>query len=235
MAITLSSLKSHVRHALGGTPASQLSEAGIVNEAGRYMFSVPWKFRERPPATVTMTANQSYVELPTDFGEMISANMSDGLVKSIHFTTMDDLVERRTTAIGQSQEYWAVILHPTSEATTGGAEAPRMELHPTPTSADSVVVAYRSDWFELTSDEEYAHVPGYAESVLISLVRAFALGYEEDGLEVRVAEVQNGPLFQRLLEKDGIIQPDYGPIKNGALSQVVSGYHLPWDSTSDPS
>ena len=110
-----------------------------------------------------------------------------------------------------------------------------MELHPTPTSADSVVVAYRSDWSELTSDEEYAHVPGYAESVLISLVRAFALGYEEDGLEVRVAEVQNGPLFQRLLEKDGIIQPDYGPIKNGALSQVVSGYHLPWDSTSDPS
>ena len=50
-----------------------------------------------------------------------------------------------------------------------------------------------------------------------------------------MAEVQNGPLFQRLLEKDGIIQPDYGPIKNGALSQVVSGYHLPWDSTSDPS
>ena len=235
MAITLSSLKSHVRHALGGTPASQLSEAGIVNEAGRYMFSVPWKFRERPPATITTTPNQSFVELPTDFGEMISANMTDGLVKSIHFTTMDDLVERRTTAIGQSQEYYAVILHPTSESSTGGEVSPRIELHPTPTRSDNIVVAYRSDWVELTSDEEYASVPGYAESVLIGLVRAFALGYEEDGLEVRVAEVQNGPLFQRLLEKDGIIQPDYGPIRNGHLSRGVSGYHLPWDSTADPS
>ena len=173
--------------------------------------------------------------MPTDFGEMISANMTDGLVKSIHFTTMDDLVERRTTAIGQSQEYFAVILHPTSESTNGGSKAPRIELHPTPTSSDNIVVACRSDWSELTSDDDYAFVPPYVESVLISLVRAFALGYEEDGMEVRVAEVQNGPLFQRLLEKDGIIQPDYGPLRNGHLSRGVSGYHIPWDSTANPS
>jgi hypothetical protein len=44
MAIRLAELKKHVQHALGGSPASQLDEKDIINEAGRYMFLAPWKW-----------------------------------------------------------------------------------------------------------------------------------------------------------------------------------------------
>ena len=235
MAITLSDLKKHVQHALGGSPASQLSEAGIINEAGRYMFLAPWKFRERPPVTKSFTADQPYVELPDDFGEMITAHMDSGLVKAIHFTTMDELLERRTTAIGQSQVYWAVIVYPDPTSTSSDVEtSPRIEIHPTPSSADKIRIAYRCKWRDLSADDDAVISPDYAESALISIVRAFALGYEEAGLEVRLAEIENGPIYRRLLEKDGIIQPDYGVIRGGALSQASSRVNLPWDSTADP-
>jgi hypothetical protein len=236
MAITLSDLKNHIQHALGGSPASQLSEAGIVNEAGRYMFLAPWKFRERPPLTLSFVANVPYCDLPEDFGEMITAHMDSGLVKAIHFTTMDDLLERRTTAIGQSQVYWAVIVYPTQTLSSVPIESPpRIEIHPTPSSADKIRIAYRCNWRDMNDDGDSADMPDYAESALISLVRAFALGYEEEGLEARLAEVENGPIYRRLLEKDGIVQPDYGVIRGGALSQVSSRMNLPWDSTADPS
>ena len=236
MTITLSELKKHVQHALGGSPASQLSETSIINEAGRYMYMAPWKFRERPPLTISLVQNQTYVELPEDFGEMISAHMDSGLVKAIHFTTMDDLLERRTTAIGQSQVYWGVIVYPEPTLSSNPIEARhRIELHPTPSAADKIRIAYRCKWRELSDDGDSTVVPDYAESALVSLVRAFALGYEEEGLEVRLAEIENGPIYRRLLEKDGIVQPDYGVIRGGALSQVSTRMNLPWDSTADPS
>tara|TARA_Y100000593_G_C4258236_1_gene310786 strand:- start:258 stop:944 length:687 start_codon:yes stop_codon:yes gene_type:complete len=227
MAITLAELKKHVQHALGGSPASQLSEAGIINEAGQYMYMAPWKFRERPPLTFDFVSGQSFVTLPDDFGEMVTAHMDSGLVKAIHFTTMDDLLQRRTTAIGQSQVYWATIVH----TETGEA---RMEIHPSPSDADKIRIGYRTKWVPLTADEDTTSTPDYADSALISLVRAFALGYEEEGMEIRLAEIETGPIYQRLMEKDGIIQPDYGQIRGGALSQVSTRMNLPWDSTADP-
>ena len=227
MAITLAELKKHVQHALGGSPASQLSEAGIINEAGQYMYMAPWKFRERPPLTFDFVSGQSFVTLPDDFGEMVTAHMDSGLVKAIHFTTMDDLLIRRTTSIGQSQVYWANIVH----TETGEA---RMEIHPSPSDADKIRIGYRTKWVPLTADEDTTSTPDYADSALISLVRAFALGYEEEGMEIRLAEIETGPIYQRLMEKDGIIQPDYGQIRGGALSQVSTRMNLPWDSTADP-
>tara|TARA_R100000329_G_scaffold118186_1_gene97301 strand:+ start:492 stop:1178 length:687 start_codon:yes stop_codon:yes gene_type:complete len=228
MAITLSELKKHVQHALGGSPASQLSEEGIVNEAGRYMFMAPWKFRERPPVTLSFVQNQPFVSLPDDFGEVVSAHMDSGLTKSIHFTTIDDLLERRTTAIGQSHMYYASVVH------TDEGQA-RLEIHPSPSSADKIRIGYRAKWTGLSSDTDKSPTPDYADSALIACVRAFALGYEEEGLEIRLAEIEAGPIYRRLLEKDGIIQPDYGPIRGGAVSQVSSRFNLPFDSTADPS
>jgi hypothetical protein len=141
---------------------------------------------------------------------------------------MSDLLERRTTAIGQSQIYWAVVVH------TENGEA-RLEIHPTPSSADKIRIAYRARWTDLDSTSDESVTPDYADSALIACVRAFALGYEEEGLEVRLAEVESGPIYMRLMEKDGLVQPEYGQIRGGALSQVTSRFNLPWDSTADPS
>ena len=235
MSITLATLKQHVQHALGGSVASQLDEATIINEAGRYMFMTPWKFRERSPATITTVADQDYIELPADFGEMIAMNMADGLVKSFTFTTFQDLVQRRSTSTGATNHYWVAVSHPAPSDDGGIVPDARLELYPTPTTGDQITVAYRAKWDELSNDEDNALIPDYAESALVSAVRAFALGYEEEGLEMRLAEIENGALWIRLKEKDGLIQPDYGPIRGSALSQIRPSYQLPWDSTADPS
>ena len=235
MALTLATLKQHVQHALGGSVSSQLDETSIINEAGRYMFLSPWKFRERPPAIISFVAAQNHVLLPEDFGEVVAANMTDGLVRSFTFTTFHDLVQRRSTSTGVTNHYWIAISPPTPGSSAEGVPAPRMELYPTPTSGDQITVAYRAKWKELSSDESVALIPDYAESALVSAVRAFALGYEEEGLEMRLAEIENGALWIRLKEKDGLIQPDYGPIRGSALSQIQPSYQLPWASTADPS
>ena len=234
MAITLATLKKHVQHALGGTVADQLDETSIVNEAGRQLFMSPWKFRERPPVDVSFVANQNYAELPSDFGEFVAANMKDGLVKSFTFTSFHDLVQRRSTSTGVTNHYWLAVTHPFPQNEGDPLPLARLDLYPTPTSSDQMTMIYRSKWVDLVADGDYAPIPDYAESVLIALVRAFALGYEEEGMELRVGEVENGNLYQRLREKDGLIQPDYGPLRNGALSQARPSYQLPWDSTADP-
>ena len=235
MAITLATLKQHVQHALGGSVASQLDEATIINEAGRHMFMTPWKFRERPPATITTVANQDYIELPADFGEVIAMNMVDGLVRSFTFTSFKDLVQRRSTNTGVTNHYWIAISHPAPSDEGSAQPAPRLELYPTPTTGENISVVYRSKWLELVTDSDNAMVPDYAESALIALVRAFALGYEEEGLEQRLGEVEGGVMYLRLKEKDGLIQPEYGPLRNGALYMSTPSYQIPWDSTADPS
>lgn len=235
MTITAKVLKDHVSHALGGTVSSQLSEIGIVNEAGRHMFNTAWGFRSRPPKDITFVSGNDYAELPLDFGEMIAANMKDGLVQTFTFTTFDDLIHRRRTSTGATNHFWIAISYPRIESDQLGVPMPRLELYPTPTTGDQLTVSYRAKWEDLIDDDDIAQVPDYAESALIAMTRAFALGYEEEGMELRVAEVEMGPIWQRLLEKDGIVQPSYGEIRNGALSMIQPRHNLPWDSTANPS
>ena len=234
MTVTAKQLKDHVSHALGGSVASQLSDIGIVNEAGRHMFNTPWLFRNRPPADITFESSRDYVELPLDFGEMIAANMKNGLVQTFSFTTFDDLIHRRRTNTGATSHYWIAISYPSMTTDQTAVPGPRLELYPTPTTGDEMTIAYRAKWVDLDEDDDIAMVPDFAESCLIALARAFALGYEEEGLEVRIAEVEMGPVWQRALEKDGITQPTYGEIRNGALSMIQPRHNLPWDSTANP-
>ena len=234
MTLTAKQLKDHVSHALGGTVSSQLSDIDIVNEAGRHMFNTAWNFRQRPPADVAFTSNLAHADLPSDFGEMVAANMKDGLIQTFTFTTFADLLHRRRTNTGATSHYWIAISHPIPEDESAEMPPPRLELYPTPTSGDEITLSYRARWRVLKEDSDVAAIPDFVDSSLVALVRAFALGYEEEGLEVRVSEVERGPLWQRALEKDGIIQPDYGPLRNGALSMIEPRHNLPWDTTANP-
>ena len=176
MTVTAKQLKDHVSHALGGSVASQLSDIGIVNEAGRHMFNTPWMFRNRPPADITFVSGEDYVELPADFGEMIAANMKDGLVQTFSFTTFDDLIHRRRTNTGATSHYWIAIAYPGMSTNQTEVPRPRLELYPTPTTGDEMTIAYRAKWVDLDEDDDIAMVPDFAESCLIALARAFALG-----------------------------------------------------------
>ena len=230
--LTFAQLKTHVEHALGGTPSVQLSSADIVNQAGRQFFNHQWNFRLKGPKEITTTANAKYVDLPSDFGHMVSVYMQSGLTESIQMTTLEQVIKVRNSSVSTGSNYVATITWPETEVAT---TPPRLELAPTPSSEDTIVVAYLSGWQQLEQDVETVRVPAYAEAALIQMVRAFALGYEEENMSQRILEVEQGPIFQQAMTSDGLPQNHFGPLQNGVVSSMHDNRKLPFDVIADPS
>ena len=235
--LTLTNLKSHVTHALGGTPAAEITSADIVNQAGRHMFTYSWKFRARPSTDIPTVASQSYIDLPTDVSEIITIRMKDGLNDSIELTSYDKLLLIRNGSLSTGRQFHAAISYYDSTGTesTTVALKPRLELAPTPTAVDQISLVYRAKWPNLSADTDIAPIPEGAESLLIAYVRAFAQGYEEENFMQRVAEIDASPLFHRTSVQDGMIQPEYGPLEGGHIASYRTHSRLPFDTISDPS
>jgi len=242
MAKTLAQYKLHAQHAVAvsgstlppGTTADAAS-GEIVNEAGRLLYGAwPWKFRERPPASLSLTINVEYVAMPADYGELIGIEY-DSLSTSIVLTDFQDLMTKRAQGITPvGYIYWAAIVQPSQTLQTSAMPAQRLELYPTPTASasDVIKVMYRADWRELTDDTHYASIPLWCETLLIEFIRAVAEGYmnrhgDETGIGVvsmtdRLDEIQRGVLFQRAVEKDALTQPHYGVVANGLINSLSS-------------
>lgn len=225
MALTLASLKNHVKHALGGEPAVIVSSADatkqqFVNEAGRFLCAMhDWKFLERAPTALSLTASQQYVALPTGFGQLIAAAAINSVGCPFEMTTFDAIANMRANVVTVTGKLWAAIVHPAQANQTSAPPVPRLELYPTPSDSitDAITIFYRAGWTELTDDTHLANIPLYTEALLVQLVRAFARGYEEDQLDDLVDRVVGGQIAQRAIEYDGAVQPDYGPIEGGAV------------------
>lgn len=230
--LTFANLKTHVEHALGGSPSAQLPSSDIVNQAGRQFFNHQWNFRLKGPKEITTNANAKYVDLPADFGHMVSLYMQSGLTESIQLTTLEQVIKVRNSSISTGSNYMATITWPENEVAT---TPPRLELAPTPSSQDTIVVAYLSGWQQMEQDTETVKVPAYAEAALIQMVRAFALGYEEENMSQRILEVEQGPIFQQALTSDGLTQNHYGPLQNGVVNSTHDSRRLPFDAISNPS
>lgn len=236
MSITYASLKNYVKHALAGDPASDIDYSNIINEAGRYLYNChQWKFRERPPATVNFVASQAYVELPEDFGELVSYTMTSGLTRGLQLTTFRELAQLQASDVSASDYFWAAISHPEQTQDSKDMPKPRLEIWPTPTSSETgaITIWYRAEWLELEDDADKANVPKWAVSLLTILVRTFAQGYEEEGLIERLNAFEGSAILDRFRAKDGMIQPDYGPLGVGAVGSGATG-RIPWDTISDP-
>jgi hypothetical protein len=233
MPLTLSNLKQHVQHSLGGTPSDQISEVDIINQAGRHMFTHGWKFRDRPTKEETISADNSFVTLPGDVGEIISIRMKDGLNDSIQLTSYDHVLMVRNGDISTGAHYYATVVWP-EPWFDDTQQYPRIEIAPTPTADDTITIAYRSAWIELVADGDIAQVPPFAEALLIAYVRAFSQGYEEEGMAQRLVEVELSPVFQRVAVQDGMIQNTYGEIRGGMVGRNREGGRLPFDSIKPP-
>ena len=234
MPITTADLKNQVQHALGGSPSDQISELLIINQAGRHMFSHGWKFRARPTVNLTIVAGTDYVSLPADVGSIISLRMKDGLNDSIELTSYDYVLMIRNGDISTGAHYYATVVWPAPYInSSGAAQSPRLELAPNPIGTDTIVLAYRAGWSDLDLDADIAQVPAFAEALLIAYVRAFALGYEEEGMAVRLAELEASSLFERVAVQDGLLQPNYGEIKGGMVSRNREAGRLPFNTLPD--
>ena len=234
MTLTLANLRAYIKDILSGGRMSlnlpgadaDAVERNVINQAGKFFYSMHgWQFRERPPASLSFIADEEYIDLPPDFGEMIAYQTSDGLNQGIQFTTSKVVAERRSTSVVVSQNYyWAAIVQPRQLNKKEAPPPPRIELWPTPsaTSADALKVWYRSSWPELDDDDDVADVPWYAEFIFVQIVRAFAEGFGEEyvaGNDVhdRLERLFESRAMRSAMESDGSLAPEYGALAGGAI------------------
>jgi hypothetical protein len=238
--ITYGGLKQHVLLALGGQPSivSGVTRdqriAEIINQAGNYLFSKQWRFRERTSRPIGIVASRNWSALPDDVDDLVSLTCKAGLGWRVEMTTpeMMDVLRTATEPALIEGVYYACLARPwaqpdpsTGNDTTtplvagSGMPAVRLEFYPTPqsNSSDALIVRYRAGWVAVsgestggTPDTYIIPVPAYAEALLVAYARAFALAYEDEGLTARLIEIDSGPIYDTAAIKDGIQQRDYG-------------------------
>ena len=219
MALTLTNLIASCTQAVGADAPTGVDYTQTVNEACRFMFSMhPWRFLNRPPATIAFVDAQAYAALPSDFGEIVTMVAGDNYAGTIRLTSFTDLALKRSMGSAPSGLTWAAVVQPTQTNATSTMGEPRLELWPTPSAdaTDAIQLWYRAEWVELSSSN-VPNIPVYAESLLVELCRAFALGYADHDVgtvSARVGEIQAGPIFAAAVKSDLRVTPD---INRGAV------------------
>ena len=204
---------------------------------------------------ITGVVHTQSIALPSDFRELIAIHPSSGTAKTIQLTTYEELLEKQASNLAGFGGYWAAIAHamdfPGSgrpQASTIGTDTvqasgagpkPRLQIVPEPTAneIDAFKLYYRAGWTLRKHDDDKLRMPIWAESLYLEILRCFITSrFGEGDLNMLLANVVNGPLFAVAMDRDGSIQPHYGPIRNGAAQHVVytSGFEN-YDSVAAPS
>jgi hypothetical protein len=214
--LTYGDLKNHVLLAIGGRPSTASGQtvaerqAEIINTAGEHLFTHPWKFREAT-ATVTTVVSQSYVALPSDFAELTQVWKQD---QPLWIQSPEEVETARQT--NYPDLTWRAYVKTVLPTTIAPTQSFRLELYPTPTSAESLKVLYRTGWQSVTSStatSEVISIPKHVEATLISYVRAVAEAYEDGQQSQRFAEIEAGPIFGAAKQKDGMVQSHFGQVQ----------------------
>ena len=228
MTLNYKQLREHVQISVGGDPSTvgggttTVNDriAQIVNYAGEHLFSRGWRFRERTSAGLTIETAEntgSYVDLPADCGEIISAEPSNSWSSSLSFVDPATFQRISTAGIEPELSYIVTLVF----AVDSGVLKPRLDIYPAaPVSTTATFnVRYRANWTSLTAAEldgtdttNLANLPSYVEALLMEYIRAFAEGGEDGTTHQRLAMVDTGILLDRALRKDGTFAPDYGQL-----------------------
>ena len=246
MTLTLLDLKRRAQQARGGAPSAELTDLEVVNDAGNHLYTMHrWKFADRAPVTLDLVANQEWVDLPGDFGQLI--HIARG-TQGFQFVSPYTLNQRRaigvTATAGSGNTFWVTTALRPTKTVSGRPQTPRttvLLIVPTPSTSSTAAatLAYRAGWVRLLADSDLAEVPIYAENLLKTIVRAFALGYEEDSLEERLGRLRASDVYRSCADHDGTVQQEWGPIGSGSAVDTYSVRHqvnpLATESSAGPS
>jgi hypothetical protein len=242
MTLTIEGCHKHIVHTLGGEPSMDSDE--IVNACGTWFTAAhDWKYLERPSVLLPFTLNQSYITLPTDLGDIIKIQFTNGLTARFFLTTLGTIADYRTSQMnfGISVTYGCMVYAPSTNP-LGGPPTPRLEIYPTPQSnlANALTLFYRSTWAPVTPDdsETFVNIPQYAEPAFLQALRQFARGYQDEEhatMGQRLADLMAGPVWGAAIEQDGLTQPEYGKMRGGAVAIGIpppTTFASPWSISS---
>lgn len=156
MALSLAGVTDHIRHTLGGDPATGTEFTAIANDAGQFLCSsYPWRWLE-DQALLQGETTEEFIALPTGFAELINfaPRGLDARAGSISATaagkffnvSTQEIYDKREiagddvqnptsatwNAVGAGEFYFAIAYHSTGGTTV---PVPRVELFPAPVTS----------------------------------------------------------------------------------------------------
>ena len=179
----------------------------------------------------------SAAALPNDFREIVAIYANNGTNNHVELTTFQDLLEKRSVNATSPGTYYAAVSHAmdvnpdwTNTAYPGMVgPTPRLELWPAPTANElgGLTMFYRAGWAVATDNHHRLKLPGYCETLYLEILRAFARsrvvvldpGAVGMDLSTGLSRIMAGPLFQTAIDRDGSVQPSYGPVQHGAAAR----------------
>lgn len=169
------------------------------------------------------TLTLSSCALPSDFGGILSIKAGVGLQDLVIPATLEEIENLRSDPISQTGSLYLAALA-WGQLAVGGAPVPRLEIWPEPSAADAEKfrLSYRAAWQEVATEGQVLAIPTHVEALYVTLLRAFARGYEEEDqgtLSQRLAEIEVGPVFMAAKKYDGSQQRSYGPMRGGWLQR----------------
>lgn len=236
---TFADYKLSIQHALGNAPATGESTTELVNDALQHLCSMyPWTWLRGGPVSLTLTADQNYVELPQDFAEIESLNYPGTVARQMLKSTVEEIERLRsyttlppgfvfTYAVnsGQTEEDFIVRQGGTVDPSdpTLGLSVNVLEIYPTPTDTvvDALSLVYRRQVDRLTEDADIPPIPVWMDYAFDLLCRSFAMTLEDDN-PANSAQQMFDKIIPTLIRRDADTQRRPGVMKGGLWPRSVS-------------
>ncbi|MCC7407388.1 MAG: hypothetical protein IT442_04910 [Phycisphaeraceae bacterium] len=236
---TFADYKLEVRHALGSPAEAEMdiAPATIVNDALEHLAALhAWNWLISGEKYLDLTASQPYVELPDDFGDLISLAAGSSWNASLAPVTWDEMIALRRGSLATGAWSSYVYCVSTGNVETGDEDAgltlPTLELYPTPTETvvDALSFIYRRVPRRLVDDTDRPQIPSYLDRALSLLARGFArTDYEDDPESAYTRELRS--ILADAMNRDGLTRTSFGL---GASGLVRGRRSNPFEPVSVP-
>ena len=227
--------------AVGAASASPLGRFPVIGRVNGNAdaIHIGWPYNS-PSNPVTISnfyaeVKTDSIALPSDFGNIINIQPTEGLVNSFNLTDTGFINQLRTNEVAVGNfRYWGAITrghnYDNQGTESAGQGAWRLEIYPTPTITkyNALTMYYRAGWRAITEDMAFIPIPDYCETLFRQLMRSFARGYEEDdvgSLHLRLVEIEKSPIFLHAKQRDGNMQNTLGQMAGGAVAQQSRNYN----------
>lgn len=248
MSLTALDLLNEVRHASNSDQASEYqTQISIVNQALSCVNRMhPWDGMIRGPVDLAAVSGQNFVDLPADCREAIVIQTNSGNTSWLTWTDLKTIASFRTRELSPSPAiggYYGAMAR--RDGPTGPINV--VEIYPkaAATQADYFQLTYRKRIMPINkgtaTDSTYMQTPDYMEDLIRRVVRAYAVGIEDEDMgevENRLQAIYDSEWLESIKTEDAALQPEMGEMRNGAAEMADWDQDSMWNWTGnieDPS
>ncbi len=173
--LTFAQLKAEAEHAIGGSPDSRVTTAGLVNGALEYFCTVhPWTWRI-VLTTLSTSQNVGEIDLPDDFGELVDLVGYGLRLTAIRKASPATVARVRVYGLQTSLSMvWYIGQKSQTTASATGARQLVVAPVPAATTANAFYLTYRKLIPQLSADSDVPNIPYGMFELLRWCVRGWA-------------------------------------------------------------